>query len=237
MTAADPGRFLLDKIDAREQALTREAARHRPGSTSSPPGSANSKRRSATCRSPQDPHLPRRARRRPARRRASRATSRGTRSPRLPADPDRLRGPPPSPRARDLCLALTCGRGQEHREHPLQAQAPGQPRHPRRDEPGLFAQHVHSPAAAPARSNQPARKGINRETSLSGPLREGSERQAPSARSLVTRRTSSTASLIIAELANHGGAARGLPGRCHDAVCPAGVGRASMASRRSMAIE
>ena len=25
MTAADPGRFLLDKIDAREQALTREA--------------------------------------------------------------------------------------------------------------------------------------------------------------------------------------------------------------------
>jgi hypothetical protein len=26
MTAADPGRFLLDKIDAREQALTREAA-------------------------------------------------------------------------------------------------------------------------------------------------------------------------------------------------------------------
>jgi hypothetical protein len=27
MTAADPGRFLLDKIDAREQALTREAGR------------------------------------------------------------------------------------------------------------------------------------------------------------------------------------------------------------------
>lgn len=26
MTAADPGRHLLDKIDAREQALTREAA-------------------------------------------------------------------------------------------------------------------------------------------------------------------------------------------------------------------
>ena len=39
-------------------------------------------------------------------------------------------------------------RGQEHREHPLQAQAPGQPRHPRRDRTRVV--HPATPIARPA---------------------------------------------------------------------------------------
>jgi hypothetical protein len=54
----DPGRLLLDKIDAREQALAREAGQAAPRSTTWPPGSANPARQSITEPAEPPPALP-----------------------------------------------------------------------------------------------------------------------------------------------------------------------------------
>jgi hypothetical protein len=100
--------------------------------------------------------------RRPGRRRTCRAASSATRSPRLPADPYRLRRPPPplaSPRP--LRGPGPADRGQEHREHPLQAKTTGQPRHPRRDRIRVVrsATPIARPAGLrPGRLTQPRRR-------------------------------------------------------------------------------
>ena len=102
---ADPGRHLLDKIDAREQALAREAEQARPdrGAHRQAPRAQRGDQRPAGH--PQDPALPRRAE--PGRRAANRPSRlRAARSPGLPADPRRLRRTARPLRARDLCVAL-----------------------------------------------------------------------------------------------------------------------------------
>ena len=75
---------------------------------------------------------------------------------------DRLRRPPPPPPGpRPVPGPGPADRAQEHREHPLQAQAPGQPRHPHRDRTRLVrpATPITRPAGLrPGHLTQPRRR-------------------------------------------------------------------------------
>jgi hypothetical protein len=151
---------LLDKIEAREQALGRQAEQAR----------AEMEDLAARLREPGEAidHL-----------RITRKTLLSLAGEPAADEPD---GPPPvlpghpayqqilavfadagrPMRARDLCQALDLPhRAQEHREHPLQAQTPGQPRHPRRDRTGIV--HTAAPVARRRASGQPALRNTNDE--------------------------------------------------------------------------
>jgi hypothetical protein len=163
MTGQDPGRLLLDKIDAREQALAREAEQARTmiedlAAKVREPGEATG-------------HL--RITRKTLISLASEpATEPAGPPPVLPGHPACQQilavfadaGRPM--RARDLCQALDLApRAQEHREHPFQAQTPGQPRHPRRDRARIV--HPAAPVARRRASGQPALRNTNDEKGVS----------------------------------------------------------------------
>ena len=133
VTAADPGRLLLDKIDAREQALAREAGEAqaqideltaRLRELNEAISDLQVTRKTLIALAGQDEDQP--------------AADPAGPSPVLPDHPAYqqildafadLRRPL---RARDLCVALDLPIvSKKHREHPLQAKTTGQPRHPR----------------------------------------------------------------------------------------------------------
>ena len=129
--APDPGRHLLDKIDAREQALTREAGEvqaqideltARLRELEEAVSDLQVTRKTLISLAGQDDGQP--------------SAEPAGPPPALPDHPayQRLcRPPPPSAGPRPVRGAGPADRGQEHREHPLQAKTAGQPRHPRRD--------------------------------------------------------------------------------------------------------
>ena len=163
MTAADPGRFLLDKIDAREQALTREA------------GQAQARIDELTARLRELEE----AISAPADHRKTLISLAGHDDGQPAAEPA---GPPPAVpdhpayqqiltafadlrrplRARDLCLALDLPVAAKNTENiRSKLQAPGQPRHPRRDRTRIVrsATSTARPAALqPGRLIQPSRR-------------------------------------------------------------------------------
>ena len=136
MTGQEPGRLLLDKIDAREQALARQAEQAR----------AQMEDLAARLREPGEAtgHL-----------RITRKTLLS-----LAGEPAaEPAGPPP------VLPGHPAHRAQEHREHPLQAQTPGQPRHPRRDRTGIV--HTAAPVARRPALSQPALRNTNDERDAS----------------------------------------------------------------------
>lgn len=160
VTGQDPGRVLLDKIEAREQALARQAEQAR----------AQMEDLAARLRELDEAidHL--RITRRTL---LSLAGEPAVAEPAEPppvlpghpayqqilavfADAGRpMRAPRPVPGPRPA------HRAQEHREHPLQAQTPGQPRHPRRDRTGIV--HAAAPVAQRRAFGQRALRNTNDE--------------------------------------------------------------------------
>ena len=134
MTTAEPGRHLLDKIDAREQALAREAAdvqaridglTARLREVSEAISDLQVTRKTLISLAGEDDAQPAEGPAEPAPlvsdHPAYQQILTAFGPPAAPAGPRPVPGPGPAHPA------------EEHREHPLQAQAPGQPRHPDRD--------------------------------------------------------------------------------------------------------
>ena len=163
MTGQDPGRLLLDKIEAREQALAREAEQAR----------AQMEDLAARLRELDEAidHL--RITRKTLLSLASEpATEPAEPPPVLPGHPAYQQiltiladagqahaGPRPVP------VPGLAHRAQEHREHPLQAQTPGQPRRPHRDRAGIV--HTATPVTRRRSSNQAALRNPNDERDIS----------------------------------------------------------------------
>jgi hypothetical protein len=148
MTGQGPDSALLDKIDAREQALTREAEQVRTlideltarlGELDEAIDHLRITRKTLLALADEDDAEP-------------------------VAPPPAL---PDHPAYQQILAVFAPGpahRVEEHREHPLQAQTPGQPRHSRRDRARLV--HSATPIAQQRTPDQPASSNPNDERDI-----------------------------------------------------------------------